>query len=80
MRNGVYVVDRLVAVDTNGETRDVVVIGGDWKGLRRFLGEEEQTLDEFLDAHPRKEEVGTGKDFRPEVFRQLCPEYRRQLG
>jgi hypothetical protein len=77
--DGRYAVDRLVAVDDDGETRDVVVIGGEWKGFERFLREDEPTFDEFLDGHPRKAEVGTGKSFRPGIFRQLCDEYRQQV-
>jgi hypothetical protein len=78
--DGRYSVDKLIAVANDGVIHDVVVIGGgDWKGFQRFLREEEPTLEEFLSGHPRKAEMGTGKSFRPGIFRQLCDEYRRQL-
>jgi hypothetical protein len=76
--DGRYPVDRLIAVADDGKTRDVVVIGGDWKRFQRFLRAEEPTLDEFLDGHPRKADIGTGEGFRLAVFRRLCAEYRRQ--
>jgi hypothetical protein len=77
--DGSYAVDRLTAVTDKGETQDVVVIGGDWKRFQRFLRQGEPTLTEFLDGHPRKEEVGAGESFRLGIFRRLCAEHRRLL-
>jgi hypothetical protein len=78
--DGSYTVDQVTAVARSGATSAAVVIGGEGGQFQRLLREDEPTLEEFLSAHPRKEEMGTGKDFNSRVFRQLCDEYRRQRG
>ena len=48
--DGGYGVDKVIAVQQDGTTFDMVLIGGDVKNLRRFLLEEEPNFEEFVEA------------------------------
>jgi hypothetical protein len=77
--DGGYGVDKVTAVQQDGSTCDMVLIGGDTKNLRRFLNEDEQGFNEFMDSHPRNGEIGFGKEFNGELFAEIADEHRRQL-
>ena len=77
--DGGYGVDKVTAVQQDGKTFDMVLIGGDSKNLRRFLTEGEPSFDEFMDNHPRNAEVGSGDRFNHEVFALISKEYHEKL-
>jgi hypothetical protein len=77
--DGCYDVCKVFAVQKDGETYDMVLIGGDIQNFHRFLNHDEPTIDEFVDSHPKSEEIGCGKDFKIEIFNEVFAEYRQQL-
>jgi len=77
--DGTYGVDRLFAIDLQGKTYPVVMIGGEPDQFLRFLGHGEQTFHDFYEAHPRKAEVGQGETYNRAVFDEIAAEYRKKL-
>lgn len=77
--DGGYGVDQVTAVQQDGKTFDMILIGGDSKNLRRFLREDEPNFHEFFEAHPRVKEVGHGEDFNHEIFAEISKEYHEKL-
>ncbi len=76
---GGYGVDQVIAVQKDGSTCDMVLIGGDIKNLRRFLTDDEPTFREFMDSHPRNQEIGFGENFKKDIFIEISKEYSQQL-
>lgn len=76
---GIYGVDILKAVNNDGSTHPVVMIGADPEKFIRFLGGDEQTFDDFYKSHHRYGEVGIGDQFNSELFEIIADEYRFQL-
>jgi hypothetical protein len=77
--DGGYGVDKVIAVQKDGTTYDVVLIGGDIRNFRRFLTVFEPTFNEFMDSHPRSKEIGHGKDFNKDLFQEIAEEYHQRL-
>lgn len=77
--DGGYGVDKVTAVQQDGSTCDMVLIGGDIKHLRRFLHEGEQGFSEFMDSHPRSGEIGFGSEFNKELFAEIVNEHRQKM-
>lgn len=77
--DGTYGVDRLFAVNDEGKTYPVVMIGGEPDKFLRFLGADEQSFHDFYESHPRKAEVGEGETFNRALFEEIAAEYRRKL-
>lgn len=77
--DGGYGVDQVTAVQQDGITFDMILIGGDTKNLRRFLTEDEQGFHEFYESHPRHAEVGYGDKFSHDVFAEISKDYRQKL-
>lgn len=77
--DGNYGVDRLTAVNQNGVTHSVVMIGGNPDEFLRFLNDNEQTFHEFYESHARHSEVGTGENFNREVFNEISADYRKKI-
>lgn len=77
--DGNYGVDSLTAVDVEGKTYSVVMIGGDPEKFLRFLGNEDQTFHEFYTNHPRYAEVGKGEKFNRELFDIIAAEHGAKL-
>jgi hypothetical protein len=66
-------------VQQDGKTFDMILIGGDSKNLRRFLLENEPTFHEFMESHPRRNEIGHGEQFNGDVFAEISKEYHEKL-
>jgi len=77
--DGGYGVDQVTAVQDDGKTYDMVMIGGDVTHLRRFLTEDEKSFHEFMESHPRAKEIGSGPDFNHALFGEIAKEYYQQL-
>jgi len=77
--DGGYGVDQVIAVQDDGKTYDMVMIGGDVRHLRRFLNEGEQDFHEFMESHPRAGEIGGGENFDHALFADIAKEYHQQL-
>lgn len=77
--DGGYGVDKVTAVQQDGKTYDMILMGGDTKNLRRFLLEGEPSFHEFMESHPRHGEIGHGEDFNHEVFSEISKEYHEKL-
>lgn len=77
--DGGYGVDQVTAVQDDGKTYDMVLIGGDVNHLRRFLTEDEKSFHEFMESHPRAKEIGSGQDFNHALFGEIAKEYHQQL-
>jgi hypothetical protein len=77
--DGGYGVDQVTAVQDDGETFDMVMIGGDVTRLRRFLNEDEGNFHEFIEAHPRSKEIGFGENFNHALFAEIAEEYHQKL-
>lgn len=77
--DGNYGVDSLTAVDVDGGTYPVVLIGGDPEKFLRFLGKNDPTFGEFYKNHPRYAEIGKGDNFNRELFDLIAAEYKAKL-
>lgn len=77
--DGNYGVDSMTAVDVDGKTYSVVMIGGEPDKFLRFLGETDPTFNDFYKGHPRYAEVGKGEQFNRELFDSIAAEYRKKL-
>jgi hypothetical protein len=77
--DGNYGVDSLTAVNVDGGTYSVVMLGGDPEKFLRFLGKDDPTFTEFYKAHERYLEVGTGDQFNQDVFDLIAAEYKAKL-
>lgn len=77
--DGTYGVDRLFAVNDEGKTYPVVMIGGEPDKFLRFLGTDEQSFHDFYENHSRKAEVGEGETFNRALFEEIAAEYRAKL-
>jgi len=77
--DGNYGVDSLTAVDVDGRTYSVVLIGGAPEKFKRFLSEGDSTFHEFYTGHARYSEVGKGEQFNRNLFDAIAAEYRTKL-
>jgi len=77
--DGGYGVDQVTAVQDDGKTYDMILIGGDAEHLRRFLKEGELSFHEFMESHPRRDEIGTGQDMNHALFGEIAKEYHDKL-
>lgn len=77
--DGGYGVDQVTAVQQDGTTFDMILIGGDSKNLRRFLLQDEPSFHEFMESHPRRHEIGHGPAFSHDVFAEISKEYHEKL-
>lgn len=77
--DGGYGVDKVTAVQDDGKTYDMVLIGADTARLRRFLTEDELNFHEFMEGHPRSGEIGSGEDFNHALFAEIAKEYHQKL-
>lgn len=77
--DGGYGVDKVTAVQQDGKTYDMILMGGDTKNLRRFLLEGEPNFHEFMENHPRNGEIGSGPAFNHEIFEEISKEYHEKL-
>jgi hypothetical protein len=77
--DGNYGVDSMTAVDVDGETYSVVMMGCEPGKFLRFLGETDPTFNEFYKGHSRYAEVGKGEKFNGELFESIALEYRAKL-
>ena len=77
--DGNYGVDTLTAINQDGSTHSVVMIGGKPDEFLRFLNEDEPTFSDFYTSHPRYPEVGKGENFNRQVFDEIIADYRKKL-
>jgi len=77
--DGGYSVTQVVAVQDDGSTFDVVLIGADIEHLERFLNEGEPTFHEFVNNHPRANEIGKDENFNGSLFHSIAYEHRRLM-
>ena len=77
--DGNYGVDQLTAINTEGESYPVIMIGGDPEKFHRFLRDDEKDFNEFYKNHPRRAAIGTGKEFNHDLFEEVVQEYRDGL-
>jgi hypothetical protein len=77
--DGNYGVDQLTAVDNEGRTYPVVLIGANPDTFLRFLEATEPGFGEYYRQHPKFREVGQGNGFNKEVFAEIADEYRKKL-
>ena len=75
-----FEVTSMVAVQNDGNTQTVAVIGIDQSKFVRFLDETEQEFAEFLQAHPLFPELKFEEppETNDEIFSQIADEYRQQ--
>lgn len=76
--DGNYGVDQVTAVDSQGRTYPVVMVGAP-QDLVRLLDEDEPTFTEFYRNHPRHKEIGHGGGFNKELFAEIAEEYRKKV-
>lgn len=74
-KGGNYAVDRVTAIDGDGNIYPVIVIGSRMEELERFLQADEPSFREFYNKHPRNNGV-----YVQEVFDLIADEYRQLLG
>jgi len=77
--DGGYGVDQVTAVQDDGKTYDMILIGGDAEHLRRFLKEGESSFHEFMENHPRRDEIGSGEEMNHALFGEIAKEYHDKL-
>lgn len=77
--DGCYDVNKVAAVQNNGDTYDMVLIGGDIENFRRFLNDGEEEFSDFFKSHPRKSELGSGDNYNQDLFDQILEEYKQRL-
>ena len=77
--DGNYGVDTLTAINQDGSTHSVVMIGGKPDEFLRFLNENEPTFHASSTSHPRYPEVDKGENFNRQVFNEISADYRKQL-
>lgn len=77
--DGTYGVDRLFAVNKEGKTYPVVMIGGEPDKFLRFMDADEQSFHDFYENHPRRAEVGQGETFNRGLFEEIAAEYRAKV-
>lgn len=76
---GYFGIDLMTAIDVDGNTNSVVMIGGRPNTFKRFLEETDQSFDEFYHAHPRYAEVGKDEQFNWELFGLISSQHRATL-
>lgn len=70
-----YAVNKIHAVQEDGEIVDVALVGGDPSKIVRFLEKDEQSFDDFLKAHRDYCIVGEGEFFNQEVYDEIREEW-----
>jgi hypothetical protein len=71
--DGEYGVDRLTAVNDDGTTCSVIIIGNNSEQFVRFLNKEEPTFEEFYSSQPTKSDD-------PEWFDAVVDDYKKLIG
>ena len=77
--DGGYSVTQVVAVQDDGSTFDVVLVGADIEHFNRFLDDDEPTFHEFMNNHPRAHEIGKDENFNGSLFHSIASEHRRLM-
>lgn len=77
--DGVYGIDQAIAVNDDGKTTSVVIVGADPERFTRLLRVGEPNFREFYESHPAASLVGRGERFDRDAFAQIASEYRTLL-
>ena len=73
-----YSIKRCYAVDDEGSTYPVVVIGAP-DNFQRLLTKDEQNFLEFFEEHQNKVNVGQGNSFNEEVYTGIVNDFKNRI-